>query len=64
MGKTVEEDYSKCERCLWALGCSTRKPSICNGPMTFIEEEVSDGEDEDDDLVEGIPGPIDSDCVG
>ena len=61
MGKTVE-DYSKCERCLWVLGCSTRKPSICNGPMTFIEEEVSDGEDED--LVEGISGPIGSDCVG
>ena len=62
MGKTVEEDYNKCERCLWELGCSIRKPSICNGPMTFIEEAVSDGEDED--LIEGIPGPVDSDCVG
>jgi hypothetical protein len=30
--------------------------------MTSVDEEVSDGEDED--LVEGIPGPVDSDCVG
>ena len=57
-----DEDFSKCARCLWALGCKLNRPSQCNGPMTFLEEEVYG--DEDEDLVEGIPGPVDSDCVG